>query len=53
MTNIDHMDAIGLLEIAAELIEAFDDAISQSMDGDHPQASAVKSWLAKYDEFSV
>lgn len=53
MINIDHMDALAMLEDAYELLCEFDRVINDQLEGDNPEARAVDRWCKRFEGVEV
>lgn len=51
--NIDHIDALSMLEDAADLLYQFEKTINDSLDGDHPDKEEVVRWLTIFEKYEV
>lgn len=49
--NIDHQDALGMLEGAYDLLSEFETTIETSCEGDHPELRSLRQWLSDYEAY--
>lgn len=49
--NIDHQDALGMLEAAYDLLTEFETTIETSCEGDHPELRNIRQWLSDYEAY--
>lgn len=49
--NIDHLDALEMIETAYMLLCEFQQVIDGQLEGDCPHAGAVDNWLTLYEKF--
>lgn len=49
--NIDHQDALGMLEAAYDLLTEFETTIEASCEGDHPELRNLRQWLSDYEAY--
>ena len=48
--NIDHIDALSMLEEAYDLLAEFERVIDNQLEGDHPCARQVNAWCSLYEK---
>ena len=51
--NLDHMDALAMLETAYDLLCTFQATIENSMECQHPDYEAVQNWCEAYEVANV
>ena len=49
--NIDHMDALSLLEDAYSLLFEFEKTVDTALDGDHPNKDEITLWCDTYEKY--